>query len=166
MKRIFFVLVIGLCITAFQNRRADFSGEWKLDLKKSKDLPASFKSVDSYTMGITQSVDSMIERREMKGAGQTVSFPPTIYKFDGSEVYREDSLRGSKRWIKSSWTTTGQKMIVTSKVVLHQRTGEQRFVETDVWQFGKRNTLLLLMTQKFEPNDSTHSEQRIFHRMR
>ena len=166
MRRIivFFVLSIGLA--AFQFHHADFSGRWKLDLKKSKDLPPSFKSIESYTMEITQSPDSMTELRQMKGAGQVVDFPPTVYKFNGSEVFREDTTRGSKRWIKSSWTTTGQKLIITSKVELRQRTGEQRYTQTDVWQFGKKRALLLLMTQKFEKNDSTHSEERVFYRIR
>ncbi len=102
----------------------------------------------------------------MKGAGQVVDLPPTIYRFDGSEVYREDSLRGSKRWIKSTWTTNGQKLIVTSRVSLRQRAGEQRYTETEVWEYGKRNSLLVLITQKFENDDSTHSEERIFTRMK
>jgi hypothetical protein len=166
MMRVLVFLIIGAGLSAFQIHHADFSGRWRLDVKKSKDLPPSFKSVESYTMEITQSPDSMTEQRQMKGAGQVVDFPPTVYKFDGSEVYREDTTRGSKRWIKSSWTTTGQKLIVTSNVVLHQRSGEQRFTQTDVWQFGKKNALLLLVTQKFEKNDSTHSEERVFYRMR
>jgi len=164
--RVLPMIVVALFLTAFQMKVADFSGKWKLDLKKSKNLPASFKSVDSYTMELSQTPDSMVEERVMKGAGQVVDFPPTVYKFDGAEVFREDTLRGSKRWIRSSWTTTGQKLIVTSRIGLRQRSGEQRLTETDVWQLGKSRTLLLLVTQKFEGTDSTHSEERVFHRMR
>jgi hypothetical protein len=165
MKRLIFFLMLSIGFTGFQNHRSDFSGKWKLDMKKSKDLPASFKSVDSYKIDITQLPDSMVLHTEMVGAGQTVNFPPTVYKFDSSEVFREDTLRGSKRWIRSAWTTTAYKLIVTSKVVQNQKGKEQRYTQTDVWQFGKRNTLLLLITQKFEKNDSTHSEQRVFHRV-
>ena len=166
MKRFLFFLMVSTCLSGFQNHRTDFSGRWKLDMKKSKDLPTSFKSVESYTINVTQSLASMVLHTEMVGGGQTVNLPPTIYKFDSSEVYREDTLRGSKRWIRSAWTTTGFKLIVTSKVVLSQKGNEQHYVQTDVWQFGKKNTLLLLVTQEFEKNDSTHSEQRVFHRVR
>ncbi len=166
MTKVGILTIIGLIFCAFQFHRSDFSGRWKLDLKKSKDLPQTFKSLDAFTMEIVQTQDSMTELRRMKGAGQAVDLPPTIYRFDGSEVYREDSLRGSKRWIKSTWTTNGQKLIVTSRVSLRQRAGEQRYTETEVWEYGKRNSLLVLITQKFENDDSTHSEERIFTRMK
>ncbi len=166
MKCFVLILVVIAGTTVAQNHHADFSGKWKLNLKKSKDLSESFRAVTSYTMEVAQTTDSMVVGREMTGEGQTVNFPPTVYKFDNSEVYREDTLRGSKRWIRSSWTTTGEKLIVTNRVALKQRAGEQRYTETDVWEFGKKNTLLLLVTQKYEKNDSTHSEQRVFNRVR
>ncbi|MBI3766413.1 MAG: hypothetical protein HY277_07925 [Ignavibacteriales bacterium] len=134
-------------------------------MKSSKDLPESFKSLQSYVLSVNQTIDSMVMQPEMTGAGQKFKLPPTIYKFDGSEVYREDKERGSQRWIKSGWTTTGQKLIVTNRVIQKQGISEHHYTQTDVWQFGKKNTLMILVTQKFEKNDSTHTERRYYHRV-
>lgn len=165
MKYTVGVMLIGLCMMGLQEQRADFSGKWKLDKKSSKDLPESFKSVDSYILSVTEATDSMVMQPTMTGAGQTFKLPPTIYRFDESEVYREDKERGSQRWIKANWTSTRQKLIVTNRVIQKQGNNEQHYTQTDVWQFGKKNTLLILITQKFEKNDSMHTERRYYHRM-
>ena len=169
MKRSIITIVLMLCVVAvgFQNHHTDFSGKWRLDMKQSKDLPASFKNLQSYTLHVDQAKDSMTTIPEFTGMGQTMKLPSTIYKFDNTEVYREDTVRGSKRWRKASWTTNGQKLIVTSRVIQHLQNGiEQRYTQTDVWQSTNANRLLLLVTQKFEPNDSTRTERRVFVRMK
>ena len=165
MKYTLGVILISILFLGLQEHRADFSGKWKLDKMASKDLPASFKSVDSFILRLTQSADSMVMSPEMTGADQKFELPPTIYKFDGTEVYREDKERGSQRWIQANWTSTGQKLIVTNRVIQKQGNSEQHYVQTDVWQFGKKGTLLILITQKFEKNDSTHTERRYYRRV-
>ncbi|HUL44031.1 MAG TPA: hypothetical protein VLY03_06700 [Bacteroidota bacterium] len=166
MKQILLVVCVMIAAMGFQSKRADYSGKWKLSLKLSKGLPSSFKHVDSYTMQVDQTDTSMVINTHLMGSGQSVDFPPTIIPFDSAEQHRVDTLRGSDRWISSTWTTTGQKLIVTNKVTQHRGTTEQRYVETDVWQFGKRGTLMILVTQKFEGGDSSHTEQRYFSRVR
>lgn len=160
------ILALGSALfLGLQIHRPDFSGTWKLDKKTSKGLPSSFSMVNEYTMEVNQSADSSVIHTQLAGPEGPVNFPPTIIKYDGSEIYREDTLRGSKRWITASWTTTGQKLIVTNRVIQHRGNAEQRYTQTDVWQFGKRNMLLIHTTQKFETGDSTHSEQRYFTRV-
>lgn len=160
------VVVVMMCsfFVGFQSSRTDFSGKWKLDKKASKDLPVSFAMVNAFTMQVDQSTDSMIVRTELAGPEGPVMFPPTIMQYNGSEVYREDTLRGSKRWITASWTTTGKKLIITNRVIQRRGATEQHYTQTDVWQLSKRNRLMILVTQKFEPGDSTHSERRYFTR--
>ena len=166
MKRKLLVACVVIAALGFQVKRADYSGKWKLSLKSSKGLPASFKHVDAYTMQVDQTDTGMVINTHLVGSGQSVDFPPTIITFDSVERHRVDTLRGSDRWISATWTTTGQKLIVTNKVTQHRGESAQRYTETDVWQFGKRGTLMILVTQKFESADSTHTEQRYFTRVR
>ncbi len=161
------IICLALVFVGFQSPKVDFTGKWKLDFKRSKNLPESFRNVDSYVLDIDQSSDSMTVHATMHGMGQAVDFPPSVYRFDTTEVFREDTLRGSKRWTKASWTTIGQKLIVTSRVEQHQPGKPvQKYIETDVWQYGMKRALLVTVTQTFEGSDSTHSEQRAYTRMR
>jgi len=163
------VCIVFVCVNIVGFRQAprqlDLSGSWKLDIKHSDNLPKSFAMVESFIMHIRQSKDSMLLSTTMTGAGQTQTFPPTIYKFDGSEVYRNDTARGSERWIKATWATTGQKFIITQRVVQRSGAKEVRYSETDVWQKGKKNMLLVLVTQKYEGSDSTRTERRYYKRV-
>lgn len=165
MRR-FLLALASLLVFGFQHSGTDFSGTWRLDMKMSKGLSKAFKNVRWETMTVRQEGDSMVVMKELEGSGQTVTFPPTIYRFDSSEVYREDTLRGTKRWIRSQWTSTGKKLIVTNRVRQQGEGSELRYTQTDVWQFGKRNTLLLLMTKKFENSDSTQIERRYYRRVK
>jgi len=167
MNRIVAVILASACFLALSPHHANFSGTWKLNMKKSKNLPASFMNLKSYSMHVQGSDDSMTVVVEFEGSGQRVASPPTVYVFDGKERYREDTLRGSRRRIPASWTSTGQKLIVTSRVIQTQgqTKGQERgYTQTDTWALSRRNTLDILVTQKFEGSDSTNSEQWIFHR--
>ena len=163
MKHLAAIIVLSACVLGAGRHHAGFSGTWKMNIAKSKNLPPSFRNLDSYSMKIEGSDDSMTVNVEFEGSGQKVSPPPAVYAFHGKERYREDTLRGSKRWTTSSWTTTGQKLIVTSRVIQTQGR-ERHYTETDVWEFRNRNTLEIHVTQKFEGSDSTNSERRIFRR--
>ena len=112
---------------------------------------------------LSQTADSMVVVVGLSGSGQSVKFPPTMYAFDTSEVYREDTLRGSKRWSKCAWETTGKKMIVTSKVRQTKTSGELVYTQKDVWQLNDLKTMQIVITQSFAQGDSVHSERRIFH---
>jgi len=160
------IIVVAVLLAAgFGGGRPDFSGTWKLDKKMSKNLPPSFKMVSDFSLEVAQSADSMVTTTSFSGMGGANKLPPTIVKFDGAEVYREDTARGTKKWISGTWTTTGQKLLVTSRVTQRTMSGaEQKYTETDSWQFGKHNTLLIIQTKKFEPGDSTVSDERYFKR--
>ncbi len=164
MKKILtlFFAVIWMFTTGFQHKHTDFAGTWKLDVKKSKGLPKSFAHIDSFSMDVNQTADSMVTVTSFAGDGVSMKLPPTTIKFDGTEIFREDTTRGSKRWIKASWTTTGEKLIVDNRVEQRRGPSTQKYTETDVWEFGKRGMLMILVTQKFEGGDSTHTEQRYF----
>lgn len=160
------VIVMLLAALTFgaPSKHADFSGVWKLDMKKSMNLPKTFASVEAYALEITQAADSMTAVAHMAGNGQKVTFPVAVYRFDGSEVYREDMERQIRRWIRSSWQTTGKKLIVNSRV--EQQFGPKlvKYTQRDVWQMLDARTLQISVTQTFEGKDSTHSERRIFKR--
>jgi hypothetical protein len=165
MKRILVIMFVSFSMLAMTQHRADFGGTWKMAIAKSKNLPPSFKNLKSYSMNIQQTPDSMTVIVGFEGMGQKVVLPPSVYVFDGQERYREDTARGSKRWTKSTWTTTGLKLIMNSRVIQSRGGKETRYAETDTWELTNSSTLRLHVDQKFEGKDSTNSEIRIFRRM-
>ena len=60
MKGRWWVFLAAPLFVFFQGKKADFEGKWALDLKKSVNLPPSFRSVESYVLDITQKGDSLI----------------------------------------------------------------------------------------------------------
>ena len=144
----------------------DFSGMWKLDRKKSVNLPESFAQVESYTMNVRQTADSMIIVIGLSGSGQSVTFPVTNYVFKGDEVFREDTLRHSRRWTRCEWSSGGNTLVVTSRV--EQGIGEKKkeYTPRDEWQLKDKKTFQITVNQKFAHSDSTRNERRVFHRMK
>jgi hypothetical protein len=167
MKRALLLTILGLMLAGFQSaQRPNFSGVWQLDMKKSTNLPESFKSVESYTTDVRQTKDSMVIMARLVGNGQDVKFPVTAYLLNGSEVFREDTLRLSKRWSKLTWPKTGKKLIVHSRVEQARRTPAEKYTQNDVWELTDRNTLQMSVTQKSPDGKELHSERRIFHRVK
>ena len=144
--------------------KANFAGRWNLDLKESKNLPRSFAQVESYVLDVRQTKDSLVVVIELTGGGQSVKFPVTNYLFDSSESFREDTLRHSKRWTRSSWSADGQQLTVTSRV--EQGMGEKKteYTERDGWKMNDPDKFTIDVFQKYNIQDSTRTEQRIFHR--
>jgi hypothetical protein len=163
MKLIVTIAAGFFLMVAPQGNR-DFSGMWNLDVKKSVNLPPSFAQVESYTMNIRQTPDSMIVVIGLVGSGQSVTFPVTNYLFSGKEVFRDDTLRHSKRWTTCEWAPGGKSLIVASRV--EQGTGEKKkeYNERDEWQMTDSTTFQMTVTQKFVRGDSTRNELRVFHR--
>ena len=165
MKKNLSLIAVCLLFIGFQKPPFPLTGKWQLDGKQSKNLPESFKSVEQYTMDVQQQGDSVIVVIGLKGSGQDVKFPPTIYMLSGKEMFRDDTLRFVKRWSTAQWLDKEKKFTVTNKVIQRNRktSTEQQYNQTDVWEFHD-DTLHIAMTQKFPVNDSTYSQVRIFER--
>ncbi len=165
MKTLFAIAGM-LFLMMFPPAHQDFSGNWKLDVKKSVNLPSSFAQVELYTMNIRQTADSMIIVISLTGSGQSVVFPMTNYLFNGAEVFREDSIRQSKRWVTCAWADDGKQLVVTSRV--EQGLGEKKkeYTQRDEWKMPDPSTFQISVMQKFAHSDSTRSESRIFRRMK
>ncbi len=167
MRNMWIVVMLGLCAVGFQTaHRSDFSGKWKLDQKKSKNLPSSFHSVQRYVMTVQQNADSLVAIATMTGSGQTVTLPPMTYIFDGKELYTNDSLRSVQRWTSAEWASTGTKLIVHKRTILKTPVREDHSTQTDVWALRNSSTLIVTVSQKFETGDSTHSEERVYRRVK
>lgn len=166
MKRALCVFIFCLPFMGFQGHSPGLVGKWWLDLNKSKNLSPSFKSVDRYEMEIQQVRDSMTILVELIGSGQHVKFPSSVYKFNGAEMFREDTLRGVKRWFKARWVERGRKFSVTTRVEQRNMRGNQRFRQREMWEILDDGTLRVSVTQKFPPRDSTVSQVRYFHRVK
>jgi hypothetical protein len=165
MRQIVCAVLVAALAMGFQAHRADFSGTWRLDKNKSDHLPPSFQHVDAYTLDARQSRDTLRVSITLDGSGQHVTFPMMIYTFTGKEVYRADSLRGTQRRSKGSWSKDGQQFTVDSRV--EQKLGgiEQKFAEHEVWQFAGTDLLLISVTKKTEDGKGDHSERRYFRRV-
>jgi hypothetical protein len=147
-------------------KHTDFSGTWKLDLDKSVHLPASFKYVETYLLEIRQTADSIVTTVHMTGGGQVVTFPLTSYALNGSEVYRADEMRRSKRWITCSWGSAGKEFIVNSRVEQDTGAVAKKYTQKDVWKLSDPNTLQMSMVQSARKGAARDRELRIFHRVK
>ena len=118
-------------------------------------------------MDVQQEGDSVIVVIGLKGSGQDVKFPPTIYTLSGKEMFRDDTLRLVKRWSQAQWLEKEKKFVVTSKVIQHngKTSSELQYTQTDTWEF-QDSVVQIAMAQKFQPNDSTYSQLRVFKRMK
>ncbi len=162
-------IVAAICVFAFgfqAAHRTDFSGKWKLDQKKSKNLPSSFHSVEKYVLAVRQSADSLVAVATMTGSGQTVSLPPMVIAFDGKEIHSDDSLRLVQRWSSAEWTSTGTKLLVHRRTIMRTPGREEHSSQTDVWTLKNASTLIVKVSQKFETGDSTHIEERVYRRIK
>lgn len=166
MKRIIVLVVMCAVFLGFQKPKTNFGGVWHLDLKKSQNLPPSFASVESFTMIVKQYADSIMAVSQMACSGQNVTFPPSTYRFDGSEVFREDTVRGSKRWITTMWSKNGKKLTIVNRVGLRSNGKERKYTQTDVWQIKGKDILEIEMTQNFADTDSTHIQRRVYNRVK
>ena len=167
MNRIMSLVILGMVLVGCKSAQyTTFSGTWQLDLKESTNLPESFKHVDSYTMDVDQTNDSMFTTVRLAGDGQDVKFPPTYYALNGTETFREDTLRMSKRWNKLSWTEDGKQCVVESRVEQGREAQSQTYVQRDVWEIVNNDTLHVLVTQTYLLGKEPHSERRVFHRVK
>lgn len=146
-------------------KHTDFSGKWNMDLKKSVNLPKSFTHVESYVMEVRQTADSIVTTVQLTGGGQVVNFPLTSYALNGSEVYRADEMRKSKRWITCSWGSSGKEFIVHNRVEQDTGIAAQRYTQRDVWKLSDHNTLQVNMVQTTPKGTERSRELRIFHRV-
>jgi hypothetical protein len=165
MKSIALIGLTAALFLGFQSHRTDFSGTWRLDKNKSDHLPPSFQHVDAYTLDARQSKDTLKVSITLEGSGQHVTFPLSFYTFTGKEVYRVDSLRGTKRRSKGSWSKDGQQFTVESRVEQKLGDAEQKFTEHEVWQLAGPDLLRISLTKKTGDGKGDHSERRYFRRV-
>lgn len=157
---------MSVCLVGMQQNRIDFSGRWELDFRRSVGLSDSFDEVQSHVVNVTQTADSMLVRvEETTDDGKTVKLSPIVFRFDSTSVYQNDTLQGIQRWIRSTWATTGQKLIVSNRALRVVGSDTFQYSQIDVWQFSNTKTLMVITTQTFEHNDSTHVELRYYRRV-
>jgi hypothetical protein len=172
VRRFWWVLLIAPLFLNFQARRGDFAGSWELDLKKSVNLPASFKNVESFILEIRQKGDSLTVLANMRGKGadgkvQNVPFPPFIYVMDGKEGYRKDSIRGSERWMSAHWGSDGKSVVMDTRArVIQAGRPPTEFSQHDVWKKVGDSTLDIAITQKTTGSDSVRTERRIYRKLK
>lgn len=167
MRKAWPLLLIAPSLLAFQAKRADFGGNWQLDMEKSVNLPPTFEGVESYVLDIAQSGDSLTVVATMKGKGRTVPFPPYVYVADGRETHRLDSLRGSERWMTARWGRDGASLELDTRVTMKQAGRPAlEFTQRDVWKLAPGGTIDVGITQRMKDTDSVRTERRIFRKLK
>jgi len=166
MKRAALFLLLAVLSIGAQKPVARLGGVWSLDLKESQGLPAAFNGVESFTMVVKQRPDSLVVAIQMAGGGQNVSLPVNVYRFNGREVFHEDTARGTKRWMKAQWSGNGRTLTIVNRVESRAGGKEQRYTQTDTWRMAGRDVLRVMATTKFKDSDSSRTQTRIFHRVK
>ena len=166
MKRLVLALLVLVLFAGAQKPRTRFAGVWSMDIKESRGLPAAFQNVESFTMVVKQHPDSMVVAIQMAGGGQNVSFPVTVYRFSGAEVFREDTARSTKRWIKAQWSANGRILTLVNRVELGSAGKRQRYTQTDTWQLKGKDLLEMTMKTKYADSDSVRTQVRIYRRVK
>lgn len=161
------MLLLTPLLLGFQGGKTNFSGKWELDLKKSVNLPPSFRTVESYVAEIRHEGDSVTLNAAMGGNGQNVTFPVFSYALDGKEIYRADSLRGSFRWVTGRTSKDGKRILLDTKALLIRPDGAKvEFTQAEEWKISGTNSMEMAIRQKFPAGDSTRTERRIFRKVK
>ncbi|HUQ33214.1 MAG TPA: hypothetical protein VM095_13920 [Pyrinomonadaceae bacterium] len=94
MKTLFLIAVLSITALSFGGAKpADYSGNWTLDMKQSKNLPKYYERIQSHKLNITQDEKLLNVRVEI---GREQNEPEKIdlaYNLDGSETKTEMKIR-------------------------------------------------------------------------
>src|SRR5258708_4053789 len=113
MKSILLLVLTSVMLLGLSRPRVDFSGEWRLDLKKSTHVPPSYATLRSYALRVRQMQDSIqFAVFEILRSGQEVTTKPTSCRLDGKERMIRDSLPGLNIWIAAKWTNSGKALLL------------------------------------------------------
>lgn len=179
MKKVLFLSVF-VCLTALsvfaQDKKADFSGAWTLDMSKSK-LDERAR-VESMTMTVTQS------DKEVKIETATKLLPPPegisqenggqgmggmrrggfsgdgtrIFSLDGKETTTEAEGRMGKQLVKLKGEIDGGKLKLSSVRTFNTQAGEMSMTTRETWTLSDDGKTLTVKREMETPRGTNSSE--------
>lgn len=164
-KMIFMAMACLLlsAIAAFGQAKTDFSGEWTLDVSKSK-----VNSIQSGTMKVTQTDQGIIVTTDLKrtpppnaqGAGQQPPAPrPMTFSLDGKETsFEVPGPQGSTSTakLKSGWD--GAKLNLFSTRTFNTPNGEVTAISKDTWELVDGGKALKISRETESPRGKQSAE--------
>lgn len=177
MKKIAILLAV-VCLfvanAAAQAKKTDFSGEWKLDVSKSKLGERS--RVESMMMKVTQSdkelkVETSTKRAAppegqggapggqgagMGRGGMRGGDSTTVYSLDGKETTAEGAM-GGKATLTASFEKDG-KLKLTRNQSVEGQTGQMNIGSKEIWELSADGKTLTVKRDTETPRGTTSSE--------
>ena len=168
--------VLMSAIAAFAQTKTDFSGDWTLDVSKSK-LP-EMNRIESGTMKVTQTDKNITVVTDFKRAprpegagggnggtrqggagrgGMMGGSGTTTYTLDGKETSAEaGGQMGGTIKLKSGWD--GAKLKLTSTRSINTQMGEMTITTKETWEIVDGGKALKLTREMETPRGSQTSE--------
>jgi hypothetical protein len=162
-------IVIGVVAISAQDKRADFSGTWKLDTAAS--ALGGRAAIESQTMTVKQTENEIKIETQTKraappsdgggraGGGRMGGDPdvPSVYSLDGKEKKSEvDGMMG-----KTVYTTKasfdGAKLILSSTRAMTSQMGEFTIPTTETWELSGDGKKLTVKREMTTPRGSNNS---------
>ena len=139
--------ILFLAINAFsQTKLADYNGDWLLDQKQSKDLPAHYANVKSHKLSVTQTDRQLTAATELAfGGNEPVKFQLT-FNLDGRESTTESVMQTGVR-IPSSLSAKNLpdgKLRLTISRNMALMDSNFKAVTTEDWELGKDARILTI----------------------
>lgn len=155
--RIFLVTMVTFAMVTFSSsvlyaQRAVFTGDWKLDEKKSE-LGEFARAATSVKADQKENAITITRVTPGFNGGDPVTSTITL-TFDGKEVESE-GFRGSKRKSTAKWSEDGKTLTVTS-VMNFERDGQTtEFKSTESWSINKDGLLSVVTNSNSPRGEST-----------
>ena len=181
MKQRLFLPVLALvflsAVAAFAQTKTDFSGNWTLDVSKSK-LDERMR-IESGTMNVTQTDKDITFKTDFKrtprpegaggngggqgggrgmGGGMPGGNQPSTYTLDGKETTTEiggGQMTGTAK-MKSSWD--GSKLNLTSVRTFNTQMGEMTATQKETWELVDGGKALKVSRSTESPRGNQSSE--------
>lgn len=147
MKTILLFGILFLSIDAFAQAKAtDYSGNWSLDKKQSRDLPSYYSNVSSHKLVVTQTAKQLTAATEIVfGENQPTKFQ-LVFNLDGTESITESVMGSGERIptrLLAKILPDGKlRLSITRDMVLMN--GGSSAVTTEEWELGKDGNLLTI----------------------
>lgn len=161
------ILLAALSISA-QTKATDFSGDWTLDVNRSKF--SNGMQIESMTLKVSQTekelkVENMTKRSQtdMRGGvgrrGGNGGAITTNYTLDGKETSSDvgNGMSNGKETRKATVTSDG-KLSLTSTRTLNDGTGELVIKTNETWELADAGAILKVIRYMETPRGATNSE--------
>lgn len=164
MKKLVAVIFILFAAGVFAfGKPADYSGNWTLDVKQSKNLPPFYSNIKSHKLSIMQNeklLNVAVEIAEADGEPRKVNL---TYNLDGSEMKSEAIIRTQNGQIKvptsAKVTVAADGKIRISIVRILPENNSSIFGTTiEDWQLSKDGKTLKIHRTNETPNGTLESE--------